>query len=156
LRVRRSAIVAAALCTVAAAAAGCGSQSSSLAAADAARLHQDVAGIRSAAAGRNPQAAVAALRTFQADVARLQATGKLAQSDAAVLLSDASQVDHRVALEVHATAAQTPASPAPAGPSAGSAGPAGPPPPAHGGKDHGKHKGDHGPGGGGNGGDGGD
>jgi hypothetical protein len=86
------------MCTVAAVAAGCGSRSNSLAAADAAKLHQDVAGIRSAAAGRNPQAAVAAVRTFQTDVARLQATGRLAQSDATVLLSDATQIDRRVAL----------------------------------------------------------
>jgi hypothetical protein len=132
----------AALSTVAAVA-GCGSQSSSLAAGDAARLHQDIASIRSAAAGHNPQAAAAAVRSFEADVARLQATGRLAESDAAVLMSDAGQVDHRVALEVHARTAPAPA-PAPR---------AGPPPPGPGpagkhGRDHGKHRGDHGPGGG--------
>jgi hypothetical protein len=155
------ALSAAALSTVAAVVAGCGSQSSSLAAGDAARLHQDVAGIRSAVAGHNPQAAVAAVRTFQADVARLQATGRLAQSDAAVLLSDAGQVDHRVALEVHAPTPQAPAHPGPAAPAGAPAPPAGPPSPGPGpgpggkpGKDHGKHTGNNG--GGGDGGDGGD
>jgi hypothetical protein len=138
-----AALSTAALGTVATAVAGCGSRSSSLAAGDAARLHQDVAGIRAAATGHNPQAAVSAVRTFEADVARLQATGRLARSDAAVLMSDAGQVDHRVGLELHAPPAPAPV-PAPS---------AGPPPPGPGpagkhGRDHGKHNGDHGPGGG--------
>jgi hypothetical protein len=140
--------MAVALCTVTAAATGCGSQSTSLAAADAARLHQDVAGIRSAAAHANPQAAVAAVKTLQSDVTRLQTTGKLAQADAAVLLSDAGQVAQRVALEVHMPASHAPAPPTPVPPVPAPPGQGGP----HG-NAHGKHKGDHGSGGGGDGGD---
>jgi hypothetical protein len=156
--VLRLSIAAAAVCTVAQLAAGCGSSSASLRAGDAARLHKDVAGIRSAAAAHNPDAAHRAVRTFEADVGRLRAAGRLAPADAGALLSDASRVNGRVSLEIHA---QTPAPRPATTPPAQSSGPAESPGPAGQGngrgKGHGKHGGRRSDGGdGGGGGDGGD
>jgi hypothetical protein len=135
-------LLAPALCT---AAAGCGGSSTSLATADAARLHRDVASIRAAASGHNPAAAHAAVRTLEADVSRLRSAGRLAPADASVLLADAGQVDRKVPRQVTAPAAQaTPTAPATV------ATPQGP----HGkGNGHGNGNGD---GDGGDGGDGGD
>lgn len=156
--VLRLSVVAAAVCIVVLLAAGCGSSSASLPAADAARLHKDVAGVRSAASAHDPAAARAAVRTLRADVARLRAAGMLAPADAGVLLSDAGQVNRRVLVEVHArTPASAPAaapSPAPAAGTPPSSGPAESPPAAGHGKGHGKHG--RGRGKGGDGGDGGD
>ena len=67
------AILVAVLCITAA---GCGSSSTSLATADAARLHQDVASIRSAANRRDPAAAHAAVHTLEADISHLRAAGQ--------------------------------------------------------------------------------
>jgi hypothetical protein len=142
---------AAILCT---SAAGCGNSSPSLATADAARLHRDVASIRAAANGHNPAAAHTAVRTLEADISELRAANRLAPADAEILLSDAGQADRRVALEVRARAAPAPAT------TTTTAGPATTPPapgPGHG--KHGKGKGHDngdGQGGGGDGGDGGD
>lgn len=156
--VLRLSSAAAALCTVAQLAAGCGSSSSSLAAGNATRLHHDVSAIRSAAAARNPVAAHTAVRTLQADVGRLRAAGMLAPADAGVLLSDASEVNRRVSLEVHARAPARPAAASPAAPAAGAApsrGPSGSPGAVGHGEGHGKGHGKHGRGRG-DGGDGGD
>ena len=137
-----------------ASAAGCGNSSNSLATADAARLHRDVANIRAAANGHNPAAAHTAVRTLQVDISELRAANRLAPADAEILLSDAGQADRRVALEVRARAAPAPAT------TTTTAGPATTPPapgPGHG--KHGKGKGHDngdGQGGGGDGGDGGD
>lgn len=138
LGVLRLSVVAAALCTVAQFAAGCGSSSAPLAAGDATRLHKDVAGIRAAAAARNPDAAHAAVRTLKADIGRLRAGGTLSSADAGVLLSDASQVNRRVSLEVHARA------PAPAPPPSTGAAPSSGPVASPGATDHGKGHGKHG------------
>ena len=131
-------------------AAGCGSSSTSLAPADAARLHRDVASIRSAAGGHNPAAAHAAVRTLEADISRLRAANRIAPADASVMLSDAGQIDRKVP-----KAAAPPASPS-AAPASGP----GPQAPAKG-KDKGKGHGHgndngNGQGNGGDGGDGGD
>ena len=137
---------AAVLCTAATA---CGSSSStSLATVDAARLHHDVASIRSAANGHDPAAAHAAVRTLDADISQLRAANRLAPADASVLLSDAGQIDRKVPPEVSAPA--EPAAPASApGP--------GPQPPAKGkgrSKGHGNgHRHGNGQGDGGDGGD---
>jgi hypothetical protein len=162
-RVLRFLLLAAALCASGLLAAGCGSSSTLLATADAARLQRDVASIRSAASVHNPAAAHAAVRALEADVSQLRAAGRLAPADASVLLSDADQVDRRVSLEVRSPASPAPTSspaqttsPAQTGPTV----PAGsPPPPGAGHGPHGKGKGKgHGDGNGqgGGGGDGGD
>lgn len=159
LRFFRFSLLAAALCTIASLAAGCGASSSSLVGADAAKLHKDVASIRSAANARNPAAAHAAVRTLEADIAQLKAAGRLAPADASVLLSDAGQVDRRVSLEVRAPAASTRTSTTPTSPASTSPAPAAGPSPApgagHGPHGPGKDKG-HGHGHGGGGGNGGD
>lgn len=153
-RVLRVSVLAAALCAVALLATSCGSSSGPLAPGDAMRLHKDVGRIRAAAAAHRPQAASAAVRTLEADIGRLGAGGRLSKADARVLLSDASQVNRRVSLEVHAPAPAPPAAstPAPA-PSTGVARPRAPigSPGATG---HGRHGRGHGEGG--DGGDGGD
>jgi hypothetical protein len=132
-------LLAAVLCTTVA---GCGGSSTSLATADAARLHRDVASIRSAANGHNPAAAHRAVRILEADISQLRAANKLAPADAAVLLSDAGQADRRVTFEVRAPAASAaPAAPAPAS-TPGPATPAtNPPSPGPGHAKHGKVKG---------------
>lgn len=141
---------------LAVAAGGCGSSSTSLAPADAARLHRDVASIRSAANGQKR----AAVRTLVADITQLRAANRIAPADASVLLTDAGQVDRKVPKAVSA-----PASPS-AAPAPGPGQAHGPQPPAHGPQppgpqppDKGKAKANgkgHGDGNGGGGGDGGD
>jgi hypothetical protein len=152
-RVFKLAMLVAVLCITAA---GCGSSSTSLAAGDAARLHRDVATIRSAAGGHNPAAAHAAVRTLEADISQLRAAGRLAPADASVLLSDVGQADRRVTVEVRApTAPEQPASTTPVGPTT-PAGPTAAPAPHGPGPGKGKDKGHghgHGKGGGGDGGD---
>ncbi len=117
-------------------------------------LHKDVADIRSAAAVHNPEAAHAAVRTLEADIARLRAAGMLAPADAGVLLSDARQVSRRVSLEVHAPAPSPAAAPPPPPASAGAA-PVGGPGESQGAAGHGRGHGKHGHGDGGGGGGGG-
>jgi hypothetical protein len=121
-------------------AAGCGSSSTSLATADAARLHQDVASIRSAANRRDPAAAHAAVRTLEADISHLRASGRLAPADALVLLADAGQSDRRVTVDVRAPAA--PASTNTSAPASPAASPGSAPPPEAGPGNHGPGKGD--------------
>ena len=163
LRFFRFPLLAAALCTTAWLAAGCGSASRSLAGADAAKLHHDVASVRSAASARNPAAAHKAVETLKADIAQLKAAERLAPGDASVLLSDAGQVDRTVSIEVRAPAAFTgtsgstgttaTTSPTGAGAPAG-AGPPASPGAGHDHHGHGGHGGDGGGNGGGNGGGG--
>jgi hypothetical protein len=144
----RLSVATAAACTIAQFAAGCGSSSASLPAGVSSRLHTDVAGIRSAAAAHDPKAAHAAVRRFEADVRRFRGADMLASANASMLLSDVSQVNRRVSLEVHAaTPAHLPPAGAPPAPSPGAApssGPVEPPGPAGHAKGHGKGHDKHG------------
>lgn len=137
-----------------------GSSPPAISASTASTLHGDVQRIRTAASGHDAGHAHSAVAALRSDIARLEARGELAASDAHVLLIAAGRVDHRVSVEVKAVPpAATPASAlAPETTTAASASAVAAPAPGAGdGKGKGKGKGDsHGAGHGHGGGDGGD
>jgi hypothetical protein len=118
--------------------AGCGGSPTPapIAPSDAARLRQEVAAIRAAAAAQDPDATHAAAASLRADVQRLMNDGRLSAADGQPMLVVAAQADSRITAEVH--------SPVPPAETGSPTGPlATPPAPGH---DHGH--GHHGHGGG--------
>lgn len=126
----------------------CGSSSpAAISASTASTLHRDVQRIRSDATDHHVRAAHTAVRALRSDISRLVAQGELARSDARLLMTEASQVDSRVSVEVKAVSTtsitQTSAS-SPPTPTATQPAPAAPATPRNGkgeGNGHGKGEG---------------
>lgn len=113
LVVRRSSALVSAMVALAGLSACGSSPPAAISASAASTLHRDVQRIRSAATDHHAYAAHTAVRALRSDISGLVARGELARTDARVLMTEASQVDGRVLVEVKAvqTSVVTPAPP---------------------------------------------
>ncbi len=113
LVVRRSSALVSAMVALAGLSACGRSPPAAISASAASTLHRDVQRIRSAATDHHAYAAHTAVRALRSDISGLVARGELARTDARVLMTEASQVDGRVLVEVKAvqTSVVTPAPP---------------------------------------------
>lgn len=102
LVVRRSSALVSAMVALAGLSACGSSPPAAISASAASTLHRDVQRIRSAATDHHAYAAHTAVRALRSDISGLVARGELARTDARVLMTEASQVDGRVLVEVKA------------------------------------------------------
>lgn len=99
---RSSALLSALIVLMGLSACGSSSPAAAISASTASTLHGDVQRISSAAADHHAQLARVAVSALRSDISALVARRELSPSDARVLMTEASQVNGRISLEVKA------------------------------------------------------